>query len=588
MSEQDLPSSSGRDLSPRAQACAQWFRMLARAIKSARLYKAKNPVVIEIRAQVWQQVIAQLQESGAWELRVTADAISLDDEVVVRRPHRAPGNDNVIAGPEEALPFMFYADGIRGFKLLPKLQQAEFDSMFDALVTAGRGRNSHDDLVTLLWQANLGAIEINSVPPEQTIFLSSRRPTGGGGGDQRGQAFAWGANGAEIRGEIGAVVGAQGLHRDTFDDWRLPDVVAHAPQAYQALLPHVEPSRERFFQGWEEENARTWTDQVLAIVNQALTMDTGADMRQALSHSVVTWVASALQRADWTEAEVALELLRKVDPQRLYSEGSLGDAIKVLDASVIAEQLDEADPRDQARFAALVVHMGRPAVELATNVMSLCERARPRAAASTALCYVCGDQPELLKPLLSDRRWYVVRNVVMVLGEIGGSGVVELLRIASTHDEPRVLREVVRSLGSVTRAERTPVLIQQLSSRDPQLVSSSLAMLIREPHPRVTRAILERIAARDFDGLPPEIQRAFINTLAEIADDATVPALEHLLTRDGGWFAMRTITRDAAARILHRIGSERAVDVLERGLRSKTEAIRSACLSAMGRTRRAA
>jgi HEAT repeat protein len=512
----------------------------------------------------------------------------LEDEIVVRCLHRGPGQEGMIAGPEEALPFMFYADGIRGLKLDPKMKPAEFDSVFDALVTAGRGRNSHDDLITLLWQANLGALEVESVPPEQTIFLSSRRPSGGSGGDQRGQSFAWGADGAEIRGEMGAVIGAQGLHRDTFDDWRLPDVVAHAPQAYKALVPHFETSRERFFKNWEEENQRPWTEQVLTLAHLALTMDPTNEMRQSLSHSVVTWVASALQKADWNEAEASLELLREVDPERLYSEGSLGDAIKEVDGTVIAEQLDEADPRDQARVAALIVHMGKPAIELAANVMSLCERARPRAAASTALCYVCGDQPELLRPLLHDSRWYVVRNAVMVLGEIGGAGVVELLRIASTHHEPRVLREVVRSLGSVSRAERTPVLIQQLSSRDPQLVSSALSMLIREPHPRITRAILDRIAARDFDNLTPDLQRAFINTLSEVADDATVPALEHLLMRDGGWFAMRTITRDAAARILQRVGTDRAIAVLERGLRSKTEAIRSACLSAMGRTKRAA
>jgi len=235
-----------------------------------------------------------------------------------------------------------------------------------------------------------------------------------------------------------------------------------------------------------------------------------------------------------------------------------------------------------------VLAIGRPAIGLACVVMSLCERARPRAAATTALCFLCNEDPSILRPWIEDERWYVVRNVVLVLGQIGGSEVVELLRLAADHPEPRVRREVVRALGSVSRAERTPMLIQQLSSRDPQLISATLQLLIRERHPRVVKVMLDRIEARDFENLTEGVQRAFIHALSEVADDDAVPALERMLMRDGGWFAMRTLTRDAAARILHRIGSERATAVLDAGLRSKTEAIRLACLAAMEQSRKSA
>jgi hypothetical protein len=79
-----------------------------------------------------------------------------------------------------------------------------------------------------------------------------------------------------------------------------------------------------------------------------------------------------------------------------------------------------------------------------------------------------------------------------------------------------------------------------------------------------------------------------MNALSDVADDDTVPALEVLLTKNAGWFAMRTLSRDAAARILRRIGSARAMAVLQAGLISRTEAIRQACLAAMAVTRSAA
>jgi HEAT repeat protein len=198
----------------------------------------------------------------------------------------------------------------------------------------------------------------------------------------------------------------------------------------------------------------------------------------------------------------------------------------------------------------------------------------------TALTYLCADEPQRLAPHLRDKRWYVVRNVVSILGQIGGSGVVEMLRMAAQHDELRVRREVVKALGSVSRLERQPVLIQMLKSDDAQLLSAALHMLTRERHPRVVKAILERVEARDLEELTEENQRAFLGALGDIAEDDDVPDLERLLMKDGGWFARRTLWRDAAARILHRLGTPRARTVLEAGLRSRTEAIRLTCQAA--------
>ena len=588
LSPDNAAQPHGRDLSPRALSCSTWFRHVARAVKSARLYRTENPMVTQLRERAWEQLAAMLMEHGAWKLRITSEEIRLEDEVVVRGPNRVPGHEDVIRGPEESLPFLFYGDGIRGITLLEKLMKREFDSLFEALVLIGKGRNTQDDLVTLLWQANLGAIVLDSVPPEQTIYFSSRKPPDLKRRSHRGQSFAWGATGAEIRGDVGVVTGGQGLHRDTFDDWRLPDVHAHSTQAYQALLPQIEASRERFLRQWEQERDTPWPDQAAAVLRCLLGADDGADTRAALGQAVVTWLGTALQQAAWAEAERVLGVLREVDPDGTLTETELIEMIGHLEGEVIAGQLDEADPDEQARFAALALAIGRPAIGLACQVMSLCERARPRAAATTALCYLCNDDPMLLKPWLDDPRWYVVRNVVLVLGQIGGAGIVDLLRQAAEHPEPRVRREVVRALGSVPRAERTPLLIQQLGSRDPQLIAATLQLLVRERNPRVVKVMLDRIESRSFENLTDSVQRAFLGALAEVADDEAVPALERLLTRDGGWFAMRTLTRDAAARILNRIGTEKAAAVLEAGLRSKTEAIRLACLAAMEQGRKTA
>jgi len=65
-----------------------------------------------------------------------------------------------------------------------------------------------------------------------------------------------------------------------------------------------------------------------------------------------------------------------------------------------------------------------------------------------------------------------------------------------------------------------------------------------------------------------------------VAGDEAVPALEAQLIK-GGWLAGRTLERSAAARALERIGTAKALAVLEAGLKSRSKAVRNACLDAM-------
>jgi HEAT repeat protein len=214
--------------------------------------------------------------------------------------------------------------------------------------------------------------------------------------------------------------------------------------------------------------------------------------------------------------------------------------------------------------------------------MAQATKPRTRAAACTMLCYLCGEDPQLLAPYLADSRWFVVRNVAFVLGQIGGPEVVDLLATAAMHPDPRVRRQVMNSLGDVPQEQRVPILLGQLDSRDPRLLAGTLNILMRSKDPEVTRALLKQIEAPDFESRSEDNQRALIGALGEVADDGVVSTLEALLHK-GGWFARRTIQRTAAAHTLQRLGTPRALAALEAGLRSRSEAVRAACLEAVSR-----
>jgi len=569
-----------RDLSPAAQAAAGWFKTLGRGLRTGRLYKSGNPLATQVRETLYNQLTKHLDNHGSWALRITPTELFLRDEPVVH-PSARIDDPHYLPGQEESLPFVFYRDGIRGLTFLPGVPRSDFDAFFTSLAAATAGPLTHDDLVTLLWQANTTRILVDALPATQTIYLSSRRPTNAGGGGYQGQSFAWNAEGDELRGDIGQLEGmAQGLHRDTFDDWPLPDSFAEAPVAFATITKGLQFSRARFLADWSSEAAVPWTEEVPLLFRRVLELDRSIETREALSNAVVTWLAAAVQRCAWAESREALQLLRELDPSGAITGAPLAAALGGLDSSEITETLDEAEPEEQGLCFGLMVAIGRPALDLACAVMAKANKARTRAAACTMLCYFCNSEPELLGRYLSDSRWYVVRNAVFVLGQIGGPSVVGMLRAAAFHAEPRVRRQVVSSLGNVPRADAMPILLGQLDTRDPQLLAASLNMLTRQKDRAVARAILKQIEAPDFEVRSEENQRALFNALAEVADDDAVTPLDMLINR-GGWFARRRAAHQRAARTLARIGTPKAVAALQAGLHSRSEVVRQACLEAM-------
>ena len=570
-----------RELTVPAQAAAGFFMQLGRALRTCRLYRRDNPIVIQLREGLHTQLNETLALHGAWQCRITPFEIFLIDEAVVRT-RIAKAEEDYVAGPEEKLPFLFYRDGIRNLTVLPDVSQHDFDALFDALLTVTIGVNTQDDLVTLLWQANTVKIRIDAVPVTQTIYLHSNRPTrSGGSGGHQGQAYAWSPVGSEIRAEIGQIEGAaSGLHKDTFDDWPLPHEFVEVQPAFEKLAKGMQFVRTKLHAEWSAEHAVDWQMDAQVLLEKIFHMDPAPATRSALANAVITWLVGAVQRSAWDDARHAFELLRAFDPDGSLTDQALAESMAGLDTDDITARLDESENDEQARFFSLAVAIGRPVIDLATAVMAKAQKSRTRAAACTMLSYLCADQPEILAPYLADSRWYVVRNTVFVLGQIGGDAVIPQLELASQHPESRVRRAVVQALGNCPGAERVPLLLAQLDTRDPQLLAAALAMLGRFRSPLTARAILRQVEMPDFESRPADIQRALFGALGELGDDEIVPRLD-LLLRKGGWFARPTFQRTAVARILQRLGTATSLAVLESGLSDRSEAVRLACLEAI-------
>jgi HEAT repeat protein len=550
-----------RERSPAADDVSSWLADVARLLAMARRLGVENAETRALQRRLVADLVLNVQRHGPLHLDVTPRSIVMGDDTVFAADHsNAPTGER---GLERELSWILHRDGLRALKLEKGLTEAEAATFLDVLLLAAPGDATDEDLVTMLWESAFA--HVRTVTEEANVVRLN--PLTGRPGSAGGPA----------------PVGSAPL----VDDWPVVQAPAmDAKRLWESLRQNEAEAGMAFRDAWARERSEPFAAAAEALVLAALRDDARPEMLEALAASVVTWTATAVQRSEWEEARGAHELLKRLDPSGRLSAESLTAALGSLDAHAITERLDEADVREQARLFAFVVRVGAPALSLLMSVLADSGRSRVRAGATTALTYAFADDPSPLGTWLTDPRWHVVRNIVFVLGQIGGGEVVPYLAVAARHIDARVRRAAIHALGQVPHHLRRSVLLTQLDTGDGRILTASLAMLAREPDARVTEAILTRVRSPEFESRPEEHRVALLSSLADVASDQALPALEELLLR-GGWFAKRSAERTAAARAIVRLATPAAREVLEQGLHHRSEAVREACdeaLSQWGRT----
>lgn len=131
---------------------------------------------------------------------------------------------------------------------------------------------------------------------------------------------------------------------------------------------------------------------------------------------------------------------------------------------------------------------------------------------------------------LQDKRWFVVRNLVILLRSLDDPAVLKPIGHLFTHPHPQVQLEAMKTYLHFGDPRATRYLLKELEQKDLQRRLNAV-LLARRCHDRqVIHRILDLledgISERDF-----ELKRAAIKTLAEVGDPVALARLEGLLEK---------------------------------------------------------
>lgn len=182
--------------------------------------------------------------------------------------------------------------------------------------------------------------------------------------------------------------------------------------------------------------------------------------------------------------------------------------------------------------------------------------------------------PSLLDNL-HDSRWYVVRNMVTILGSLGIPDLAPHIASTLSHPDLRVKKEAIKALSKIDHPSAVTSLGELCFFPEETVALTATAALSAKREPEAVMTLYRRVVQRKV--LYPNYRLAHeaIDSLRAIGTDGAVDALEEILSAGAAWeTANFRAMKIHALRSISRMGGGRPQGILERARQSPKEYLR--------------
>lgn len=186
--------------------------------------------------------------------------------------------------------------------------------------------------------------------------------------------------------------------------------------------------------------------------------------------------------------------------------------------------------------------------------------------------------PEAIKRL-ADERWYVKRNMLYMLAETGNKEIISQIRPYCRHENPKVSSAAMKCLLNAGDSYAVAILGEYLDSKEREKIQQAVLLASSFKTREVVGGLIALLQKQEVSGSDIEDKIPVIRALGDIGDPQAVEVLRTLLVSKS--ILYRGITerlRTEIYRTLKNFPYEAIQDLVEEGLNSKNEAIRTESL----------
>lgn len=226
--------------------------------------------------------------------------------------------------------------------------------------------------------------------------------------------------------------------------------------------------------------------------------------------------------------------------------------------------------------------VGKPAVVPLVNALVLQRERLGRKRIIDVLVAIGNPVVPVVVKMLDDQRWFVVRNMVTILGGVSSPESLKALSRLAADPDSRIRREVVRAVARARGPLAAQLLLSLLDDRDPAVRLMAVAAAPTQRTPEVLEALWRMY--REMGIRVPEwnLKAQILQTVGRLGMPEAADRLEEVLAKRHFFWRKRWETVHVSAlQALGELGGQRARVLLEKFLDHGSAEIRRATIRAL-------
>ncbi|MFQ6008100.1 MAG: HEAT repeat domain-containing protein [Candidatus Zixiibacteriota bacterium] len=197
----------------------------------------------------------------------------------------------------------------------------------------------------------------------------------------------------------------------------------------------------------------------------------------------------------------------------------------------LATGLNDYPEVEQAELTKYLDNFGWEALSGITDLLGEFNHHHHRQALCDYLAKKGRNHSDVVAKGIYDRRWFVVRNSVVILAQIGDDISLNHLKHALNHEERRVRLELVQALKNCSNDKALELLKQAVMDSDREIRREAIDAIVSRSGPVAFDTIVALINDKDFPLLEPEDQQNLLRAFSILGGDAAVGFLARLILR---------------------------------------------------------
>lgn len=523
------------------------FLTLTKTIKTFNTYPSDNPVYKKFANELLEKFNAFFEFQDDLQLSVESNALVFIDKVVFQSDDKI---DNIA--------LLLFTDGIKEISFLKGLTMEEIIDFIEVLRQAPKEESLEDDIVTLLWEKDIE--HFTYFVPEELSDDAMELDFSAVG--VLGEGFS----------PLSTAAGA------TYSDLTVKPV---------ELGITVEPINSDEIEAIRDE-AALLDNEALMLSSLRLFFGLMAHEKDLKSFAAYADSVRTLMEVKLRENDIPtmLQILKKLNSFANTSASPEQKEIlrKAIDAFSTKENLLKVlnSSTDFTVISGYIHMLGSGAAPSIIEILAdIDERKMRRFLCDVLVDFAKSDMTPFEKPLM-DKRWFLVRNLIMILGMTKDTRAIKLIEKIIRHPEIRIRREAVKALSMFASPEAKRPLMSFLNDSDPTARVNAIRALRKFADKELLGILHQLIMREDFKERSFTEKREILFVFGEVGKAEAFPVLAELFKKKGFFKRDENLElRAAAAYGLGKVATPEAVALLENEVNSKKSILREACQRAL-------